>query len=339
MLLYICGVKKNKCCAEAGLIMRKSRKVLGALLMLCTLLNCTGCVYLRAKYNVFSDKEHTITQVSSTDRDYIGIVLDEEELVVCDYKGHELSRKRFEKTVTSIDTFFNKVLVQFDDDSIELYYLDNSDLILKLGKSFSSAIAKAELIEQWEASAVSMVVLLENGELYSSKDYTSPEDLDLISEHVKTVVTRGENFFFITEDGEVVHYRYGSPYEPAPEIEPEIASGIKELKIASFNGKEGFLGIGNNQFWYLRGIPLRLDTDADISYIDPEFVIAGHSYYYSVLYLDNGKWYYEGIARDYESSIRHENRRRIRPSEGESMLPIPGGVIFYTDHDVRIQLI
>lgn len=288
---------------------------------------------MRTSYNVFSDKEHTITQVSSTERDYIGIVLDEEELVLCDYKGHELSRKHFEKTVTNVDVFFNKVLMQYGDDSIELYYLENNDMILELERSFSSPITKAELIEQWEASSVSMVVLLENGELYSSKDYNSPEDLDLISEHVKTVVTSNENFVFITEDGEVVVYRYGSQYSPEPEIEPEIANDIKELKLAPFNYGDGYYGLGESKVYYLSGIPLRLDTNTDISYIDPDFVIAGHSYY-SVLYQDNGKWYYEGLCRN-----EQEKRRTIRPKEGETMLPIPGGVIFYTDHNVRIQLI
>ena len=320
--------------------MRKCRTILGTLLLLSILLSSSGC-FFRAKYNVFSDREHTITQVSSTNRDYIGIVLDDEELVVCDYKGRELSRKHFDKTVANVDILFNKVLMQFEDDSIELYYLENDDMILELEKLFSSVIVKAELIEQWEANSVSMVVLLENGELYSSKDYNSPEDLDLISDQVKTAVTRGENFVYITEDGEVVHYRYGSPYSPAPEIDPEIARDIDELKLATFNGDYSYLGIGKNQVYYLSGIPLRLDTNTDISYIDPEFVIAGHSFDYSVLYQDrdNGKWYFEGMKRDYESDVDHEQRRVIKPKDDEAMLPIPGGVIFYTDHNVRIQLI
>lgn len=339
MLIYICGVKKNKCCAEAGLIMRKSRKVLGALLMLCTLLNCTGCVYLRAKYNVFSDKEHTITQVSSTDRDYIGIVLDEEELVVCDYKGHELSRKHFEKIVSNVDIYYNKVLMQFEDNSIELYTLEECNLILEVEKSFSSTVTKTELVEWWGANTVGMVVLLKNGELYSSKDYTSPKDLDLISDHVKTVAARGENFVYITDNGEVIHYRYGSPYGLEPEIDSEIARDIEELKVATLNGEYGYLGLGKTGVYYLSGLPLRSNTDKDISSIDSESVLASHSSYYSVLYQDNSKWFYEGYRRDYESTVGHNDRRRLWPKDGESMLPIPGGVIFYTDHNVRIQLI
>ena len=318
--------------------MKKFRIVLGVLLILVMLLNLSGC-FARTRYNVFSEKEHTITQVSCTKRDYIGIVLDNEELVVCDYKGNELSRKRFEKHITNVDIYCDRVLMQFEDNSIELYYLENNNMMLKLERSFTSAISKSKLIAWGSEIPASMVVFLENGELYASKDPDSPEVIDVISDNVKTVETCGENIVYITEDGEVVHYRYGRPYGLQPEIDSEIARGIEELKIASFNGKDGFLGVGKNQTSYIRGIPLRIDDDADIAEINPETVIAGHFSYCSVLYQDDGKWYYEGTTRDYRSSIRHDERRRIRPANGESMLPIPGGVIFYTDHNVRIQLI
>ena len=128
--------------------MKKFQIFLGALLMLCTLLNCTGCVYLRAKYNVFSDKEHTITQVSSTERDLIGIVLDTEELVLCNYKGQELCRKQFDKNITNLDIYSKSILLQFDDDTIELYYLENHNMVLKTQRSFSAEIKVSEIVRQ-----------------------------------------------------------------------------------------------------------------------------------------------------------------------------------------------
>ena len=82
--------------------MRKYRTVLGLLLLLCILLNSTGC-NLSTRYTVFSDESRTITHVSSAMRDYIGIVLESEEVVICDYKGHELCRKTFEKRIVNLE--------------------------------------------------------------------------------------------------------------------------------------------------------------------------------------------------------------------------------------------
>ena len=319
--------------------MKKFRIFLGALLMLCTLLNCTGCVYLRAKYNVFSDKEHTITQVSSTERDLIGIVLDTEELVLCNYKGQELCRKQFDKNITNLDIYSKSILLQFDDDTIELYYLENHNMVLKTQRSFSAEIKVSEIVRQ-KQDYLGHVVLLENGELYYFSGQSSSDKCIPIEEHAKTAVCLDDFFVYITEFGEVSMIWQGLPYNYEPDIDLGIACDIKELKLARFDGREGFLGIGTDQIYYLSGIaPLMVDTRTDLSNIDFNSVCSGKALKGSVIYQEKGKWYYEGIRRDYESEIFHKDRRIIKPKDGESMLPIQGGVIYYTDHNVRIQLI
>lgn len=318
--------------------MRKFRIVLGVLLLVCILLNCAGCS-LRSKYNVFSDKEHTITQVSSTNRDYIGIVLDDEELVVCDYKGHELIRKQFEKSITNLDIFSESVLLQFADDSIELYRLENDDMDLSTQREFSSPIELSGIVRRTQEHD-GYVVLLKNGDLYLFTDRSNSDESVPIEKHVKTVACLDDYFVYITDNGEVELVWQGSSDAFETDIDVEIARDIKELKLAVLDGKEGFLGIGMNQIYYLSGIaPLIVDTNTDLSNIDPDSVLSGKALENSVIYQEDGKWYYEGIRRDYESQLFRKDRRRIKPNDGESMLPIPGGVIFYTDHDVRIQLI
>lgn len=318
--------------------MRKCRIFLGVFLLLGILLNSAGC-FQRTRYIVFSDKKHIITQVSCTDRDCIGIVLDNAELLVCDYKGHELCRKQFEKSINQLDISLESVLLQYADDSIELYRLENNDMELKIRREFTSPVKSAEIVSRTR-ELDGLIVLLENGDLYLFKDQSDSKDCLPLDEHVKTVACLYDHFVYIKDNGKVELIWQGSSDACETDIDPEIARDIKELKLARFNGKEGFLGIGTDQVCYLSGIaPLSLDTGTDITNINTDSVLSGKGVDYSVVYQENGKWYYEGMRRDYESDINHENRRRIKPKDGESMIPIPGGVIFYTDHEVRIQLI
>lgn len=319
--------------------MRKYRTVLGLLLLLCILLNSTGC-NLRTRYTVFSDESRTITHVSSAMRDYIGIVLESEEVVICDYKGHELCRKSFEKRIVNLDVFATTFLLQFEDNSIEVYHLEEHSMELKLREQFSSPIKKAEISGMWIEEAPILVVLLENGDLYSSKDLLLPEKIVKIDDHVKTEACLDDYFVYITSDDEIIEYRLGSRSSLAPDVESSIVRDIKELKTARFNGDHGFLGIGTDREYYLSGMaPLSLNNHKDLSNIDLDNFLSGKALYYSILYKENEKWYYEGARRSYRGGYDHDSRIRIRVKEGESVLPIPGGVIFYTDHKVRVRLI
>ena len=164
--------------------MRKCQIVLGHLLLLSILLNCAGCVY-RSNYTVFSDENRKITSVSCSLRDQIGIVLDNEELVVCDYKGHELCGRNFDKKIANVDVFNEKALLQFEDNSIELYSLKDKEMDLIVQHVFDSLIRKSEIVG-WADDNVGIVVLLENGDLFSSNKPSSPYDLSKIDDHVKT---------------------------------------------------------------------------------------------------------------------------------------------------------
>ncbi|MBP5417324.1 MAG: hypothetical protein J6Y58_07360 [Clostridiales bacterium] len=273
-------------------------------------------------------------------RDYIGIVLESKEVVICDYKGHELCRKSFEKRIVNLDVFATTFLLQFEDNSIEVYHLEEHSMELKMREQFSSPIKKAEISGMWIEEAPILVVLLENGDLYSSKDLLLPEEIVKIDDHVKTEACLVESIVYITNGGEVKKYLSGSPYSPAPEINRDVALDIETLNVAQFNGDYGYLGIGKKSVYYLNGVaPLCLNSTLDISEIDPRSVLSGKTVYFSIMYQENRQWYFEGVTRDYKHYIFRETKKKIRVEEGESVLPIPGGVIFYTDHEVRVRLI
>ncbi len=317
--------------------MKKFRIVLCLLILLCILLNCVGCNF-KTKYSVFSDDDHIITNISSSIRDYISIVIDNRELVVCSYEGREICRKRCEKRIVSVDMYNDKVLLQFEDDSIELYQIADGNLILSIQKAFPSPIKKSEIVG-WIDDYTGIVVLLENGDLFSSENPDAPNDIVKIDTHVKAEAALLEFYIYTREDGAVIKMLRGSVYSPAPEIDMRLARDIVELRLARFNGDYGFLGIGTDQVYYLRGIPLCYDAEIDLSEIDIDSVKSGKYMYSSVLYQENGQWYYEGIKKDYVHDINYAHRKKIRVNQGESVLPIPGGVIFYTEHEVRAQLI
>ena len=163
--------------------MRRYQTVLGLLLLLCILLNCAGCDF-RTNYDVFSSGNRKITSVSSSLRDHIGIVLDNEELVVCDYKGHELCRRCFDKRIKDVDVFNGKALVRFEDESIELYSVNSGAMDLIVQRDFAtlaSPIKNAEIVG-WADESVGIVVLLEKGaaETGASVDEITNACLDLM---------------------------------------------------------------------------------------------------------------------------------------------------------------
>ena len=321
--------------------MKRYQTVLGLLLLLCILLNCAGCDF-RTNYDVFSSGNRKITSVSSSLRDHIGIVLDNEELVVCDYKGHELCRRCFDKHIKDVDVFNGKALVRFEDESIEFYSVNSGAMDLIVQRDFAtlaSPIKNAEIVG-WADESVGIVVLLENGDLYSSDKSSSPCDLTKIDDHVITEACCEEHFTYIKENGEVIRMMYGSVYEPAPEIDPDIAGEIREFKLARFDDYEGYLGIGQDEVYFFSGTaPLLQDTHKDLSGIDIDSVKSGKHLYCSIVYRENDQWFYEGMRRDYKHYLNHETRRKIKVQQGENVLPIPGGVIFYTEHEVWIKLI
>jgi len=165
-------------------------------------------------------------------RDYIGIVLESEEVVICDYKGHELCRRTFEKRIVNLDVFATTFLLQFEDNSIEVYHLEEHSMELKMREQFSSPIKKAEISGMWIEEAPILVVLLENGDLYSSKDLLLPEKIVKIDDHVKTEACLDDYFVYITSDDEIIEYRLGSRSSLAPDVESSIVRDIKELKTA-----------------------------------------------------------------------------------------------------------
>ena len=143
--------------------MRRYQTVLGLLLLLCILLNCAGCDF-RTNYDVFSSGNRKITSVSSCLSEHLE--QDNEELVVCDYKGHELCRRCFDKRIKDVDVFNGKALVRFEDESIELYSVNSGAMDLIVQRDFAtlaSPIKNAEIVG-WADESVGIVVLLENGD-------------------------------------------------------------------------------------------------------------------------------------------------------------------------------
>ena len=316
--------------------MKMYRTFLGIFICLCILLNITGCVS-RVKYTVFEDDDHCITAVAGTKRDQIGVILDDVILVICDYKGEELCRKTFDKKIQRVEVYEGSVLLQFGGNTIEAYSIRDNVFEKTVSHSFSMEIRKAELFD-WIDERQGVLVLLSNGELWRSKSSDDVDSFVLIDEQVKTEVFLADCLTYLKEDGTFKRWMLGTYYSMSPNIDLEICLDIKDIQVARFDGMHTVLGIGEKQS-YLINIIGNMSLEKMIDNSDIGLIYSKKCIYEATLYAEDGEWFYEGVASDYDTLRIGNKRARIEVNPDDSVFVVVGGVIIYNDHEARIQLI
>lgn len=316
--------------------MRKFRSYLVMLLLLCTLLNITACSFHKS-YKVFSDKDRCITMVAGTMRDQIGIVLDNVELVVCNYKGKELCRKVFDKEIVYTEIYEEKALLQFGDNSIEFYSIENNCLQLISAHIFDTTIKETEIFD-WRNEEQGVFVLLENGELWRTESENTLENFILMEDHVKTKAYIACHLTYITEDGKIKRNMFGEPWETDSSMDEEVFNDISKIELDRINGKDCIIGYGKDQSYIIDTLET-LTVEITINNADREPQYSTKCSLWGILYQENGIWYYEGIAKDYKHLRNRKDRVKFQFSTDQFLHIVAGGVISYDEHEVNIQLI
>ena len=317
--------------------MRKCRLFLVMLLLLCTLLNSTAC-FLQNSFAVFSDEARHITLVVGTKRDQIGIVLDDIELVVCNYKGKELCRRSFKTEITHAEIYEGCALIQFNDNSIEVYSLENNEFQLLGKKSFSSEIKKAELFDWMIDENKGVFVLLSNGELWQSEAGKAIDSFTLLDAGICSEAYMAHYLTYISDDGTIHCWSAGEFFDTNSLISPDVLKDIYALEVARFGGRDSVIGYGREKNYIINTLgDNSLEKIIDKDEMDVFFSKKGVEW--SVLYHENEKWYYEGVTKDYKHLISHEKRKTITVPDGKLVFLVAGGVITYDEHEVKIQLV
>jgi len=317
--------------------MKRYQRFLLIFLLVCILANCTGC-FSRNNYTVFSDKNHRITMVGGTMRDQIGIVLDNRELVICSYKGKELCRKSFDKEIRYMDIYAEQALLLFEDDTVEMYSVENEAFDMVLAHSFDSSVKKIDVFDWLINKNKGAFVLLENGELWRTESENSLGTLVLMDKGVQAEAYIEHQLTYITVEGEIRGWCGGAYFEADNLIPTSTLKDIYDLRVATSDGAELLFGYGREHSYFIDILgDYSLKKTIENSEIEP--IYSSKSMYYSTVYRENGQWYFEGTAKDYTHPVFRKDRKSIKVASGESVWVVAGGVLIYDDHEVRIQLI
>lgn len=275
--------------------------------------------------------------VGGTMRDQIGIVLDNRELVICSYKGKELCRKSFDKEIRYMDIYAEQALLLFEDDTVEMYSLENEAFDLVFTQAFDSPVKKIDVFDWLLNKNKGAFVLLENGELWRTESENSLGRLSLMDKGVQAETYMEHCLIYITIEGEIKEWSSG--YRSVKtETDPDLLKDIYDIEFIFLDYAEILLVYGQEQNYFLNILKqYSIKESVEQTEIGP--IYSTKSMYRSTVYKENGLWYYEGIAKDYTHPIHHEDRKTIKVDSNESVWVVAGGVLIYDDHEVRIQLI
>lgn len=323
--------------------MRKFLIALYPLLVLCILLKSTACTFIsERRYCILSNSASTVSMVSGTDKNCLSCVLDNNELVLFDYSGQILTQKEFDSKISFMETHKRSILLLFENNTVELYFWNDNELEQVFSKEFSYNVKKTELLE-WGADQDGAVILLENGELWRSVDYTRNQELILMEKNIKTAAYngRGTYLLYIDENGKIKTWCDSSTFHLDLDISSDILEDIIELKVVRVDDEDGyidFIGIGKQNSYYIKSAEGRLfvNQTPDISVI-PLGVTKGMPT--AFLYQKNGKIYYEGPSNMKRRDFGATNHYTINVPENTEVFPFVGGIIYYNDKNIDVLLV
>lgn len=328
--------------------MKKYLAALGLSCFLIILINASGCRFFAStkEYTLFSDSDHTVSSVSGSGESLIGIVIDNRELLLCDYSGSELNRMKYETDIVSFDVMDDCVVLAFEDNSLEAFRITEMGVNSFSSYKFDFPIKNAEFTDHEHSENPICTVLLTSGDLWRNEE----TDLSQYYQVDKDVVsfaydTYSDLILYNTQIGEL---RYLSFWEHDYSIDEDITAldGIIEVKeacIDSYNEadirflvttKEGdcFVQISSDysSFFLYEKNPKNVNI-VGVSKSIPK----------GMVYSANGKLYYEGPSYDDRNYYggRYSDHINIHVPKGYDIHVIQGGIVYYNDHEVKILLI
>lgn len=326
--------------------MKRFQTVLCLLCLVCILLNISGCKSATSKHTAFSDPNSTVSFVVGLSKSTIGIVLNETEFLLSDSNGTVLCRKRFESRILKLDMRNKFCLFAFEDKHIELYMFENDEFTSVCNHSFDSDITKIELAKGGtDANDDVIVVLLSNGNLWRSESKSKKNNFVLMSDHVKTVVYEEfwRSIIYLAEDGELKGWSFDLS-QFTSDIENEVLCEVTDLQNSYFDSTPCILAKSEDYCYYIG-----LDDNMKLSMIDKvptdenTLIYVADTVPNSVIYYENGKYYYEGVSqseqKEYRKHGKYGDRVLIDIPSGYSICAIKGGVVYYNDNEVVAELI
>ena len=292
--------------------MSKNRRWI-ALVMLIIFVVMMACSCKR-KYRVFSAGDRTITHISGTRKGIIGVVVDAEELHIVDYKGHEDASYTFPSKVKKMQMVYSTVLVVREgtkQDIVELYQLDYNkrgdkcDVVLLEKKTFP--VADVE------------------------KNDPQAEIVDIAILHAGHEENAVSGIALLTEDGKVWQTEDGNG-------RTDFSLSLENVEYMDFVSREDTLYCITSDKQLLS----RKDHPGSVWKTEPDDPIPQSIQHKQIptAYEEDGELFYHGDSSFSKSTYDYGTRRKFfLPEGGYSYFGVDGGVVYYNDKTVHIQLI
>ena len=323
--------------------MRKYHGMRILILCFCILISVSGCSAFRQTKTctTFSDASRIVSFVSGSELNSMGIVLDNREFLQCDYEGSVMNDVVFDTDISFLDMWGYYVLIGFEDNHIEIYYMDSDETQKLCEYSFDNEISQAEI--NGYSAHCRVTVLLNNGELLTNTDDELGK-LRQIAENIDSFSYNHGSIMYVNRNREVRLYSYYGHQYICEELQ-KLHDVIRVDAISfssSQNGDFAFVLYREGDVFFVQ---------YNTSFSDSFFVISEkkvevEDYYVStavpssVVYRENGNLYYEGPTHD-QRRIRGYDKARLKISipEGYEIHVVCGGVVYYNEHEVKTMLI
>ena len=324
--------------------MRKYHGMRILILCFCILISVSGCSVFRQTKTctTFSDASRNVSFVSGSELNSMGIVLDNREFLQCDYEGNVMNDVVFDTDISFLDMWGYYVLIGFEDNHIEIYYMDSDETQKLCEYSFDNEVSQVELTGY--SGLCRVTVLLSNGELLTNYEDDLTK-LRRIAKDVNSFSYNHSSIMYVNKNRDLMLYSYYGNEFLSEEM--QNLHDVINVDAISFANKQ------DNDFQF---VIYREDGTyfAKCNYFDSgnyTYTVSakkeGLEDYYiakwgaqSVVYHQNGSLYYEGPTHD-QRRIRGYDKARLKISipEGYEIHVVCGGVVYYNEHEVKTMLI
>lgn len=314
----------------------------------CILLNASGCNLFTNKnqISVFSDSNREVSFVGGTNESSIGIVLDKREFLLCDCKGSESGRIRFEQDIEILDILGDCILLAFSDNHIEEFRFVDGNKELLGSCRFDQSIVNAEFTAREYSESPMATVLLSSGELLKNEE-EALSSFSLVDEGVTSFAydIYSDVMLYTGSKGILHCFSFGG-YDYRLDDNLQNLQNAYDVKSAAPHSKYSqdirFSIHGDFGSAYVKeDLDTLVFSICDDNTDETTLIGVSKSVGKGIVYQRDGNMYYEGssINRKKVYGEGVGDPLRISIPNGYTIHPIQGGVVYYNDHEVKVLLI